>query len=99
MTHTYSIRDLERETSTGLVTKVYWTLTTTDESITKKFNDEFTLSGSPSDEGFINWDSLTEEDVIVWVNQNVDNLSSLESALEEAINQTPIPEISKGLAW
>jgi len=98
MTHTYSIRDLERETSTGLVTKVYWTLTTTDGEKKQKYNDEFPLSGSPSDEGFINWDSLTEENVIVWINQNVDT-SVIESAMEDAVNNLPIPEISRGLAW
>ena len=99
MTHTYSIRDLEREASTGVVTKVLWKLTTIEGNTrAKSYNDEFLVTGSASDEGFISWDSLTEADVLGWVDAHVDK-SAIELVVENTWNDNSPNGIIKGLAW
>lgn len=99
MTHTYSIRDLEREASTGVVTKVLWKLTTIEGNTrAKSYNDEFLVTGSASDEGFISWDSLTEADVLGWVDTHVDK-SAIELSMENHLNNNPLNGTVKGLTW
>lgn len=96
-THTYSIVDLERTASTGVVSKVFWMLTSVnDAGLAMAYNDEFEVTGSSSDPGFIPWANLTEADVLTWVNDNVDK-SSIESAAEAGLaSQTGKVN---GLAW
>jgi hypothetical protein len=96
-THTYSIVDLKRNTSTGLVTKVCWQLETTDSNGNNwLYTDEFLLSGSETDPGFIQYNNLTEENVLGWLDSNIDK-SAVESFVEGLLANSLLT--NKGVPW
>lgn len=67
-TITWSIDNLERNTSNGFVTKVHFTCSGTDGEITKSRSSFMELE-EPAElpEGFISYESLTEEQVFQWM--------------------------------
>jgi hypothetical protein len=67
-----SIQNLIRNKSTGTVVKVCWVAFTDDE------NDNISTSGvldlgpkDPSDPSFVNFESLTESQVVQWLEQSL----------------------------
>ncbi len=72
ITYTWAITGLTRDTA-GTVVKVHWNKTGTNEDgVTATFNmhEDFN-DGDPSSDSYIAFDSLTEEDVLVWVQGRV----------------------------
>ena len=70
--YTWAITGLTRDTA-GTVVKVHWKKTGTNEDgVTGNFNmfDEFN-DGDPSSESYIAFDSLSEADVLAWVQGRV----------------------------
>ena len=96
MTHTYSIVDLKRNISTGLVTKVCWQVITTDNENRWVHCDEFLTTGNETDEGFIAYDQLTESDILGWLDANIDK-PTLEPLLEAKLSNSLTT--SKGTPW
>tara|TARA_B100000035_G_C20616888_1_gene386446 strand:- start:233 stop:535 length:303 start_codon:yes stop_codon:yes gene_type:complete len=98
ITHTYSIVNLERDAATGVVSKVLWKLTSRNElEKVTAHRDEFEVTGSASDPGFIPWNDLTEADVLTWVNNNVDK-SSIEASVEASLDAPQTGTVT-GLPW
>ena len=76
ITYTWSISKLDCAPSenglTNVVKIIYWGLTGTDENgVSASMSNSYPLS-SPSPEGFADYLTLTEEDVIVWLENNLD---------------------------
>jgi hypothetical protein len=71
MTHTWKIYDLKRTISTGVVTKVTYACESKDSRYTSRSIGSFNISGDPADAGFINYENLTEANVLGWLDANV----------------------------
>ena len=85
MTHTWKILDLKRTISNGVVNLVaYGCFTEHEEERTRTIAD-LEVTGSVDDPGFISYDDLTQEDVLGWVDANVDK-AAIESQNEDKIN-------------
>ena len=71
ITYTWAITGLTRDTA-GTVVKVHWQKTGTNEDgVTAAFNMFDDFIGDPSSDSYIAFDSLTEADVLSWVQGRV----------------------------
>lgn len=70
MTHTYTIAKLFKKPTSGVVKRVYYNITTEANGESNITQYKLDVTGSESDPGFIAYDSLTEADVLSWVNSN-----------------------------
>jgi len=71
MTHTWKIYDLKRTISNGVVTEVTYACESEDSGYGSRSIESFNISGDPADAGFINYENLTESDVLGWLDANV----------------------------
>ena len=97
----WSINNLERQTSDGLVTVVHWGAYATEASndLEKPYNAGV-YSTQPLERGdsFVNYDTLTEETVLGWLWTKVDK-ETVEAALEAQIEAQKAPVSANGLPW
>lgn len=95
MTITWTINNLERQASDGLVTVVHWGAT----AIAGDFSASIvnTLQVERGD-NFTSFDSLTESQVIGWVQAAVGK-DAVEAALEAQIEAQKAPVVLSGLPW
>ncbi len=89
MQHTWKIYDLKRNIADGVVIEVTYACESTHEQSGTRQIGNITLSGSASDSGFIDFDSLTEGKVLEWVYSSVDK-SSIETSNSASIAQSII---------
>jgi hypothetical protein len=71
MVHNWKIYDLKRTISTGVVTEVTYACESEENGMSARKIGEFSISGDPTDAGFIAYENLTEVDVLEWVYANV----------------------------
>tara|TARA_B100000768_G_C11261891_1_gene369168 strand:- start:450 stop:758 length:309 start_codon:yes stop_codon:yes gene_type:complete len=71
MTHTWKIYDLKRTISTGVVTEVTYACESEDSGYPSRSIGSFNISGNPTDAGFINYEELTEANILGWLDANV----------------------------
>ena len=95
MTITWTINNLERQTSDGLVTVVHWGATAVDGDFSASIVNTQALERGDS---FVNYDTLTQETVLGWLWGNVDK-ATVEAALEAQIEAQKAPVTSNGLPW
>ena len=95
MTITWTINNLERQTSDGLVTVVHWGASVVDGDYSASIVNTQALERGDS---FVNYDTLTEETVLGWLWTRVDK-QAVEAALEAQIEAQKDPVISNGLPW
>ena len=95
MTITWTINNLERQTSDGLVTVVHWGASAVDGDFGASIVNTQALERGDS---FVNYDTLTQETVLGWVWGKVDK-EAVEAALTAQINAQKAPVISSGLPW
>ena len=77
MEHIWKVYNMNRTISDGVVIDVTYGCVSSYEGTTTRTIGDFTMVGTPSEPGFIPYESLTEDEVLVWVSNNVD-----ESAIE-----------------
>lgn len=94
-TITWTINNLERQTSDGLVTVVHWGATAVEGDYSAGIVNTQALERGDS---FINYDTLTQETVFGWLWEKVDK-EAVEAALTAQINAQKAPVISSGLPW
>jgi hypothetical protein len=97
----WSINNLERQASDGLVTVVHWTASATEASNDpeKPYNaGVYSTQALERGDSFVNYDTLTEETVLGWLWTKVDK-ETVEAALEAQIEAQKAPVISNGLPW
>ena len=70
---TWSINDMTRNTADGGVTTVYWSCTATDdvEGCSAVEAGKLRLEPDASADGFVAYDSLTEDTVLGWVYESL----------------------------
>lgn len=84
MNHTWKIYDLKRTIADSVVTKVTYACESEFSGSGTRKIGELEVTGSPSDEGFIAYESLTEADVLGWIDTNVDK-SGIETLCSASI--------------
>ena len=95
MTITWTINNLERQTSDGLVTVVHWGASAVDGDFSAGIVNTQALERGDS---FVNYDTLTQETVLGWVWGKVDK-DAVEAALTAQINAQKQPATANGLPW
>ena len=103
---TWTISTLERELSDGGVTVAHWRATASetvgegDEAVTYSASNYGTcgFTPDPSASDFIAYDSLTEADVIGWVQAELDQ-DAIEASLAAQIEADKNPTQAAGVPW
>jgi hypothetical protein len=103
---TWTIANLERNTDDGGVTVAHWRVTETevvgsgDDAVTYSASSYGTVGFTPdaSADGFIDFNSLTEADVLGWVYAEVDQAET-EAALAADIAGQKTPATTDGVPW
>ena len=103
---TWTISTLERELSDGGVIVAHWRATASetvgegDDAVTYSASSYGTcgFTPDPSASGFIAYDSLTEADVIGWVQAEVDK-DAIEASLAAQIEADKNPTQAAGVPW
>lgn len=108
-TFTWEIAKLDRQISSGLITQIHWRLdaveTIDGEEHTASSYGSKGVSGDPSAEGFIDYDSVTKENVLTWLKAAMDadeisqSASELEASLQNQINKKATPVDASGVPW
>ena len=94
-TITWTINNLERQASDGLVTVVHWGASAVDGDYSASIVNTQALERGDS---FINYDTLTQETGLGWVWEKVDK-EAVEAALTAQINAQKAPVSANGLPW
>ena len=100
MVHNYRITDLEREISTGIINRISFIVDSLHEEVGERYNGEIEVTGSIDTPGFIEFENLTQENVLSWITSLVDtalieqeNSASIANMISTppAINGTGFP--------
>jgi hypothetical protein len=95
---TWTISTLERELSDGGVVVAHWRATAVDGDFSASSYGTCGFTPDPSASGFIAYDSLTEADVIGWVQAEVDK-DAIEASLAAQIEADKNPTQAAGVPW
>ena len=95
MTTTWTIAQLDRQTSDGLVTTAHWRCTATDGDLSAS---NYGTVGFERGETFTAYDSLTEAQVIAWVKDKLD-VEAIEASLASQIESQKNPVTATGVPW
>jgi len=97
-TFTWTIANLERNSSDGGVTVAHWRCDGVDGDSSSSAYGTVGFTPDATAEGFVAFESLTEETVLGWVQAEVsqeDTEASIQSKIDEMANPTSL----SGLAW
>ena len=95
MTTTWTIAQLDRQTSDGLVTTAHWRVDAVDGDYSA---GSYGTVGFERGETFIAYDSLTEAQVIAWVKDKLD-VEEIEAGLQAQIDAKKNPVTATGTPW
>ena len=95
---TWTISTLERELSDGGVVVAHWRATAVDGDFSASSYGTVGFTPDPSASGFIAYDSLTEADVIGWVQAELDQ-DAIEASLSAQIEADKNPTQAAGVPW
>ena len=96
--NTWTIANLERNTADGGVTVAHWRCTAVDGDHSASAYGTCSFTPDASADGFVPYENLTEEQVIVWVWGQVDKIAT-EAALAAKIDAEKNPTTEAGLPW
>ena len=95
---TWTISTLERELSDGGVVVAHWRATAVDGDFSAFNYGTVGFTPDASAAGFIAFDSLTEADVLGWVQAEVDK-DAIEASLAANIEAQKNPTQATGVPW
>ena len=95
MNITYTIAQLDRQTSDGLVTTAHWIVNAVDGEYSAS---AYGTVGFERGDTFIAYDSLTEAQVIAWVKDKLD-VETIEASLAAQIALQKAPVTATGVPW
>jgi hypothetical protein len=95
MNITYSIAQLDRQTSDGLVTTAHWRVDAVDGEHSA---GSYGTVGFERGTSFTAYDSLTEAQVIAWVKDKLD-VEAIEANLAAQIALQKAPVTATGVPW
>jgi len=95
MTITWTIAQLDRQTSDGLVTIAHWRVNAVDGEYSA---GAYGTVGFERGDTFIAYESLTEAQVIAWVKNKLE-VADIESSLTAQIAAKKAPTTATGVPW
>lgn len=95
MTTTWTITQLDRQTSDGLVTTAHYTVNAVDGEYSA---GAYGTVGFERGESFTAYDSLTEAQVIAWVKDKLE-VADIEAGLTAQIAAKKAPTTAAGVPW
>ena len=98
MALSYTIDKMVRNTSDGGVVRVRAIATMTDGDITVSDMVHASFTPDASASGFVAFDSLTEADVIGWVESSID-VDAVTASLQAKLDSVKTPETAIGMPW
>ena len=98
MAISYKIDKMVRNTSDGGVIRVRATASMTDGDVTVSDMVHASFTPDASADGFIAFDSLTEADVIGWVQSSID-VDAVTAGLQAKLDSVKNPPTATGLPW
>ncbi len=103
MNYNWEISNLARNKSTGIVNQVTYQCNVKKDKLHDRYVGEIELTGSLDSEDFIEYDSLTQGNVLGWLDSKIDK-NSIETSLSESIRRDEISfsasiEIKNGVPW
>ena len=91
-----NIVNLER-TQDGGVVVAHWTATKTDGEYEAKTYGTKSFTPNPEAEGFVVFESLTEETVVGWFTE--EETAQIEQVLDNDLEAQKAPQVISGLPW
>ena len=98
ITYTWTISTVERTLSDGGVTTAHWLCSAVDGDYSASSYGTCGFTPDASDGGFISYDSLTEANVLGWVQGSVSK-DDTEAALAAQIEADKTPTTGAGVPW
>ena len=98
ITYTWNISTVERTLADGGVTIAHWRCSAVDGDYSASLYGTVGFTPDADAADFIAYDSLTEADVIGWVQTNVGQ-STVEDALAAQIEADKTPTTGTGVPW
>ena len=95
MNITYTIAQLDRQTSDGLVTVAHYRIDAVDGEYSA---GTYGTVGFERGDTFVAYDSLTEAQVIAWVKDKLD-VEGIEAGLQAQIDAQKNPVTATGVPW
>lgn len=97
----WNISSLDRETADGFVFTAHYTVNATDETYSA---GAYGSIGFERPEDLVPFAKLTEEEVVGWVKEklneeNEDNVSNIEAALQKQLDEQAAPTQASGVPW
>jgi hypothetical protein len=92
---TWTIAQLDRQTSDGLVTTAHWRVDAVDGDYSA---GSYGTVGFERGDSFTAYDSLTEAQVIAWVKEKL-NVEAIEASLAAQIESKKNPTTAVGVPW
>ena len=93
-----TIANLERNVADGGVTVAHWRASLTQDEVSASSYGTVSFTPDPEAEGFVAFESLSEEDVCGWVCAELD-LVAIEASLQANIDEQLAPVSVSGLPW
>ena len=98
ITYTWTIAQLERNTSDGGVTVAHWIVSAVDGDYTASAYGTCGFTPDPEAADWIAFDALTEAEVLAWVQSSVDK-DTTEASLAAQIEADKNPTSATGMPW
>ena len=98
MAISYTINKMVRNTSDGGVLRVRAVASMTDGDITVSDMVHASFTPDASADGFVAFDSLTEADVIGWVESAID-VDGVTASLQSKLDSITAPTTATGMPW
>jgi hypothetical protein len=95
---TWTIGTLERNVADGGVVVAHWRASLVDGDFSASSYGTCGFTPDPSDSGFVAYNSLTEADVVGWVQAEVDK-DAIEESLAAKIEADKNPTQEAGVPW
>ena len=95
ITITWNISQLDRQLSDGLVITAHWRCNAVDDEHSAS---TYGTVGFERGDTFIDYDKLTQEEVLGWVKNKLD-VSDIEAGLQSHINGLKNPVSATGVPW
>tara|TARA_R100000654_G_C2680379_1_gene127223 strand:+ start:1665 stop:1967 length:303 start_codon:yes stop_codon:yes gene_type:complete len=98
VSYTWTIPIVERNLSDGGITLIHWTCTGVDGDYSRSMSGTTAHSPDADADGFISYDKVTEENCITWAKSQID-VSNIETAIKDEINEVKTPISANGVPW
>jgi hypothetical protein len=92
----WTITQVEHQISDGLVTIAYWRCTAVEGNYSAS---NYGTVGFERGDTFIEYENLTEDEVLGWVKTKLENAFEIEAGLQSHIDALKNPVSATGLPW